>query len=168
MKIIRRIGFALIAFSLISAVQLPAAGATEKTPGVQLGSLVCKSQPGTRVQIFLKTSVAIKCTFKISLKGEERYKGEIGFLGIDLSKKSEETLNFTVIGLTSNIKLGDHSLAGDYLGVSVSVGLYKEGLGTTQFVGGLNKAFSFVPSLDTFKGAGISAGVSRMKLVADK
>ena len=167
MKIIRRIGFALIALSLISAIQLPAAGAAEKTPGVQLGSLVCKSQPGTRVQIFLKTSVAIKCTFKISIKGEERYKGEIGFLGIDLSKKSEETLNFTVIGLTTNVKIGDHSLEGDYSGASVSVGL-KEGLGSTQFVGGLKKAFSLVPSLDTFKGTGISAGVSRMKLMADK
>ncbi|MFC1491464.1 DUF992 domain-containing protein [Nitrospinota bacterium] len=167
MKIICRIGFVLIVASLISAIQLPVAGAAEKTGGVHLGSLVCKSQPGTRVQIFLRSSVAIKCTFKTA-KGEERYKGEIGFLGIDLSKKSEETLNFTVVGLTTNINMGDHTLAGDYAGASVSAGVYKEGYGSTQFVGGIQKNFSLIPSLDTFKGTGISAGVSRMKLLADK
>jgi hypothetical protein len=65
------------------------------------------------------------------------------------------------------VNIGSYTLAGDYADVSVSVGI-KEGIGTTQFVGGLKNNFSLVPSIDTFKGTGISAGVSRMKLMADK
>ena len=64
--------------------------------------------------------------------------------------------------------MGTHTLAGDYAGVSASMGIYKEGIGTTQFVGGLYENFSLVPSLDTFEEAGISAGVSRMKIMPDK
>lgn len=167
MRIVRPMFYAVFVLSVSLALGLPAAGAAEKKDGVQLGSLVCKSKPGTRVQYFLRSSVAIECTFKTA-KGMEKYKGEIGFLGIDLSKKSEETLNFTVLGLTTDINMGSHTLAGDYAGASVSVGVYKEGVGTTQFVGGLHKNFSLVPSLDTFKGTGISAGVSRMKIIPDK
>jgi hypothetical protein len=167
MKIIRRYGIAVVAASLIVAGYFSVVEAAAKKEGVQLGSLVCKSQPGTRVQIFLQSSVAIKCTFKTS-SGEEKYKGEIGFLGIDLSKKSEETLKFTVLGLTTDVSMGSHTLAGDYAGASVSVGVYKEGIGTTAFVGGLKNNFSLVPSFDTFKGTGISAGVSRLKLTVDK
>ena len=108
--------------------------------------------------------MAVKCTFKTD-KGQESYKGEIGLLGIDLSQKSEETLHFTVLGVTEDIEMGSHTLTGDYIGASVSVGIYNEGGGTTQFVGGANKSFSLVPSLDTYKGTGISVGVSRMKLM---
>ena len=60
----------LFAALLVYAVQFPAAGAAEKTAGVQLGTLLCKSQPGTRVQVFLRSSVAIKCTYKNSI-GED-------------------------------------------------------------------------------------------------
>lgn len=162
MKHFRRIVIAAAVVSL-TAWMSPQAFA-EKTPGGQLGSLVCKSRPGTRVQFFLRSSVAVKCTFKTN-KGQESYKGEIGLLGIDLSKKSEETLYFTVLGVTEDVEMGSHTLRGDYVGASVSAGVYKEGAGSTQFVGGVKKSFSLVPSLDTFKGTGITVGVSRMKLM---
>ena len=167
MRIVRPIFYAVFVLSVSLALGPSVAGAAEKKEGGQLGSLVCKSKPGSRVQYFLRTSVAINCTFKTA-KGMEKYKGEIGFLGIDLSKKSEETLNFTVMGLTTDINMGSHTLAGDYSGASASVGIYKEGVGTNVFVGGVQNNFSLVPSLDTFKGTGISAGVSRMKLISDK
>ena len=163
MRTFRRITFAVIAMSL--AVWMSPQAHAEKQPGAQLGSLVCKYRPGTRVQFFLRSSVAVKCTFKTN-KGQESYKGEIGLLGIDLSQKSEETLHFTVLGVTEDIEMGSHTLSGDYVGASISASIYKEGGGTTQFIGGgANKSFSLVPSLDTFKGTGISIGVSRMKLM---
>ena len=162
MRTFRRIAFAVIVVSLVAWMN-PLAFA-EKHAGAQLGSLVCKSKPGTRVQFFLRSSVAVQCTFKTP-KGQESYKGEIGLLGFDLSKKSEETLYFTVLGVAANIEMGSHSLSGEYVGASLSVGIVKKGYGTTQFVGGVKKGFSLVPSLDTFKGTGISAGVSRMKLM---
>lgn len=135
--------------------------------GVELGQLICKSKPGSREQLFFSSSVAIKCTFT-TLAGKENYKGEIGLLGVDLSQKSEQTLYFTVFGFGTNIKMGAHGLAGEYVGTSISASLIKEGLGSSQFVGGVRESLSLVPSLDTFKGVGISIGVSRMKLEAGK
>ncbi len=166
MKIARRIALMLFITSLAGVFSLPAARAAEG-PGVSLGSLTCKTLPGTRVRLLLSSSVAIECTFKTAA-GQEQYKGEIGFLGVDLSKKSEETLHFTVLGLAADIKMGSHSLAGGYAGASVAAGLVEKGYGSTQFVGGVKKSLSLVPSIDTFKGTGISAGVSRMHLEPKK
>lgn len=163
MRTFRHIAFALFVVSLFAWLNPLAFAAKE--PGIQVGSLVCKSKPGTRVQFFLRSSVAVSCTFKTP-SGQEKYKGEIGLLGIDLSQKSQETLYFTVLGVGTDVKMGSHSLKGDYVGASISIGIVKEGVGTTQFVGGINNSFNLVPSLDTFKGTGISVGVSRLKLMA--
>lgn len=162
MNIIRRIPLVLFVASLAIAFGHFDAGAAQ-SPGVQLGQLTCKTLPGTKVQRFLTSSVAVNCTFKTP-HGEERYKGEMGLLGIDLSKKSQETLYFTVVGVVSDVRIGKHSLVGEYLGTSASVGIVEKGYGSTSFVGGVKKSFSLVPSLDTFKGTGITAGASRMHL----
>lgn len=152
----------LLAAFLVGSVGAYSARAAEQA-GVNLGSLTCKSKPGTGVQLLLVSSVAIECTFKTPA-GEEKYKGEIGFLGVDLSRKDEQTLLFTVVGLTRNVKIGTHSLEGDYLGASVAAGILGQGVGSTALVGGVRKSFNLVPSADTFKGAGISAGGTRMHL----
>jgi len=160
MKSLGRFALALVVAASVSLVLAPRPDAQE---GVTLGSLVCKTQPGTKVKLFLSSSVAIECTFKTQA-GQEHYKGELGFLGIDLSKKTAETLNFTVVGLTTNVKMGSHSLSGGYVGATISAGVYKKGYGSTQLVGGIKKSFSLVPSIDTFEGTGLTAGTTRMSL----
>lgn len=69
-------------------------------------------------------------------------------LGLDLRERNESTLFFTVIGLAKDVRIGQHSLAGGYVGASISASIDK-GFGSTQFVGGLKRSFSLIPSLDT-------------------
>ena len=160
MKLARCLMTVCLMVFLAGPVGLRAAGAAE---GVNLGNLTCATKPGTAVQLLLVSSVAVECTFKTAA-GEETYKGEIGFLGVDLSRKDSQTLLFTVGGLTANVKMGSHSLKGDYIGASVAAGILGQGVGTTALIGGLQRSFNLVPSVDTFKGAGISAGGTRMSL----
>ena len=162
MRFARGVMLALLAAFLVGPVGAYPASAAEQG-GVNLGNLTCKTKPGTSVQLLLVSSVVVECTFKTA-GGEEKYKGEIGFLGVDLSRKDEQTLLFTVVGLTADVKMGAHSLAGDYLGASVAAGMLGKGVGSTALVGGIKKSLNLVPSADTFKGAGISAGGTRMHL----
>jgi len=161
----------LMALLMIAGGLRPAAGAEnpavspgrEKKEGVNLGRLTCKTEPGTRTQRFLRSSVALDCVFKTD-KGEEKYKGEIGFLGVDLGKREERTLYFRVFGYATDARLGSYPLQGDYLGTSIGAGAYGQGYGSSALVGGIQKSFNIVPSVETFKGAGITAGGTKMHL----
>ena len=164
MKALNRCGYVLVIATLFAGLGFSSVAAQEG--GIQLGSLICKTIPGTSKNLILSSSVSISCTYKTN-QGEEKYKGEIGMLGLDLREKNELTLFFTVVGLTKDVRIGQHSLAGGYLGASISVSIDK-GIGSTQFVGGLKRNFSLIPSLDTNRGMGIAAGVSRMNLEPDK
>ncbi len=142
----------------------------EKKEGIQLGLLACESLPKTEVKIFLRTSVRVKCTFTASrLQGggqagkSENYVGEFGLLGIDLSKKTAQKMNFAVFGLTGDIKIGSHSLAGDYNGVQATVGIGVGG-GPNHLLGGWKDSFTLAPSLETHKGTGITVGGTRLNL----
>ena len=143
------------------------AGAAE---GVKLGVMKCRSLPNTRVQIFLRTSVRVKCTFTASrAQGggqsgkSEDYVGEFGLLGIDLSHKTAQKMNFVIFGLTSDIKIGSHSLRGDYNGVQATVGIGVGG-GPNHMLGGWKDSFSLVPSLETHRGIGVTVGGTRLHL----
>jgi len=138
------------------------AQAAEKQGGIKLGVLTCISLPKTEVKIFLRTSVKVKCTFKSQI-GEEKYEGEFGLLGIDLSKKSAQKMSFVVFGATENIKPGAHSLRGDYNGVQATVGLGVGG-GPNHLLGGWKDGFSLAPSLETHKGIGVTLGGTRLNL----
>ena len=152
---------------VMSGVQLHNAEAQE---GVKLGILKCRSLPNTRVQIFLRTSVRVSCTFTASrIQGggssgkTEKYKGEFGLLGIDLSKKEEQAMTFVIFGLAKNYKIGAHALAGDYRGVQATIGLGVGG-GPNHLLGGLKDSFSLAPSLETHKGIGVTLGATRLSL----
>ena len=142
----------------------------EKKGGVELGLLTCESLPKSQVKIFLRTSVRVKCTFTASrLQGRgqggksENYVGEFGLLGIDLSIKSAQKMRFVVFGLTSDIKIGSHSLQGDYNGVQATVGIGVGG-GPNHLLGGWKQGFSLAPSLETHKGIGVTLGGTRLNL----
>ncbi len=142
----------------------------EAAKGIKLGVLECTSLPGTRVQIFLRTSVRVKCTFTASrLQGggqsgkSEDYVGEFGLLGVDLSKKSAQKMNFAVFGLSGDIKIGSHALRGDYNGVQATVGIGVGG-GPNHLLGGWKDSFSLAPSLETHKGIGVTVGGTRLHL----
>ena len=114
-------------------------------PGIEIGVLNCEAVAGTRLNLIIHSSVDLKCVFN-SPGGAEYYNGETGIgLGVDLNLKGVEKISFAVLGVTSDYRVGSHSLAGKYLGAkaSASVGV---GVGAAVLVGGGEKNFSLSPN----------------------
>ena len=152
-----------VLISLITAVccsQAFAAG------GVQLGVLECTVVPGSRVNLLIRSTADVTCTY--NNKGTvERYVGETGIgLGLDLSFRNDEVMHFGVIAASEDVNPGGHALAGKYVGgeATATAGV---GLGAKALVGGGNKNFSLQPlALETNTGLGASAGLSFLYIEA--
>ena len=128
--------------------------------GTRIGVLTCKSIPGTRVNLIIRSTSDVECVFRDDIGKVEYYIGETGIaLGADLTfKKEEETFAFTVLS-ASKIVVGEHTLAGRYVGgkASASVGI---GVGAAVLVGGNNDNFSLQPlAVEGNTGIGAAAGL---------
>ena len=128
--------------------------------GTRAGVLTCKSIPGTRVNLIIRSTTDVTCEFRDDIGKVEYYIGETGIaLGADLTfKKEEETFAFTVLS-ASSIIVGEHTLVGKYVGgkASASVGV---GVGAAILVGGNNDNFSLQPlAVEGNKGFGAAAGL---------
>ena len=136
--------------------------------GVELGILECKVVPGSRVNLLIRSTADVSCTFD-NQGTVERYVGETGIgLGLDLSFRSDEALHFTVFAASNNTSPGGHALSGKYVGgeASASAGV---GLGAKALIGGGNDNFSLQPlAIETNKGFGASAGLSFLYIEAAK
>jgi hypothetical protein len=136
--------------------------------GVQVGVLECKVVPGSRVNLLIRSTADVDCTFDNN-GTVERYAGETGIgLGLDLSFRSDEMMHFAVIAASNDVNPGGHALAGKYVGgeATATAGV---GLGAKALVGGGNKNFSLQPlALETNKGLGASAGLSFLYIEAAK
>lgn len=135
---------------------------------VDVGVLTCKSVPGSRVNLVIRSTVDVRCELKYAGGAVERYKGETGIaLGLDLSFKGDEQFAFSVIS-ASNVKAGDHAAAGKYIGgkASASLGV---GAGAASLVGGSNDNFGLKPlALETNQGVGVAAGIGFLYIEPDK
>ncbi len=133
--------------------------AEDEQGGIEIGVLICKVIPGTRVNLLIRSTADVECTFD-NQGTVERYRGETGIaLGLDLSIKNDEKMAFTVLAASSDVNPGAYSLAGKYVGgqASAAVGV---GLGAKVLVGGGEKNFSLQPlALETSTGFGASAGL---------
>jgi hypothetical protein len=131
----------------------------ESKAGLELGVLKCSVIPGSRVNLLIRSTADVSCTFN-NQGTLERYNGEAGIaLGLDLSFKTEENMAFAVISATSNATAGSYSLAGKYVGgqAAATVGV---GLGAKVLVGAGDNSLTLQPlALETNKGLGASAGV---------
>jgi len=136
--------------------------------GVQVGVLECKVVPGSRVNLLIRSTADVDCTFD-NQGTVERYAGETGIgLGLDLSFRSDEMMHFAVIAASNDVNPGGHALAGKYVGgeATATAGV---GLGAKALVGGGSKNFSLQPlALETNKGLGASAGLSFLYIEAAK
>jgi len=145
------IGFAALSFNATVNAQ-------EKA-GIQLGLLKCSVVPGSRVNLLIRSTADVECTFD-NQGTIEKYKGETGIaLGLDLSFKSNEQMAFAVIAASADVKPGSYAIAGKYVGgqAAAAVGV---GLGAKVLVGAGNKNLSLQPlALETSEGIGASAGV---------
>ena len=134
--------------------------ATAMADGGRLGVLTCKSIPGTRVNLIIRSTTDVHCEFKHESGRVEHYLGETGIaLGADLTfSKSEESFAFTVIS-AEKINPGEHTLAGKYVGgrASASVGV---GVGAAVLIGGDKDNFSLQPlAVEGNRGFGAAAGL---------
>jgi hypothetical protein len=149
---------AVVAGSLLFLASLLSIGAHAQDN--RLGVLTCNSIPGTRVNLIIRSTTDVSCEFRHESGKVEHYLGETGIaFGADLTfQKDEETFAFTVVS-AAKIKIGEHTLAGKYIGgrASASVGL---GLGAAVLVGGSRDNFSLQPlALEGNKGFGAAAGL---------
>jgi hypothetical protein len=138
---------------------LPAISFAEQA-GVQIGILSCSVIPESRVNLLIRSTADVACTY--DNKGTvERYNGEAGIaLGLDLSFKQEEKFAFAVIAASSDVTPGAYALAGKYVGgqASAAAGV---GVGARVLVGGGDKNFSLQPvGLEGSAGSiGANAGI---------
>ena len=127
--------------------------------GVQLGVLECKVVPGSRVNLLIRSTADVTCTYD-NQGTIEKYVGEAGIaLGLDLSIKNDERMAFGVIAASDDVKPGAYSLEGKYVGgqASAAAGV---GLGAKVLVGGGENNFSLQPlALETSTGIGASGGL---------
>ncbi|OGT72740.1 MAG: hypothetical protein A3I78_07770 [Gammaproteobacteria bacterium RIFCSPLOWO2_02_FULL_56_15] len=128
--------------------------------GVQVGVLECKVVPGSRVNLLVRSTADVECTYN-NQGTVERYAGETGIgLGLDLSFRQDEQMHFAVIAASNDVNPGGHALAGKYVGgeLTATAGV---GLGAKALIGGGNNNFSLQPlALETNTGLGASGGLS--------
>ena len=132
--------------------------------GVEAGLLTCTVVPGSRVNLLVRSTADVKCSYSKGGAAEE-YIGETGIaLGVDLSFKHNEKMAFSVFAATQNITPGTWALAGRYVGgeVSAAAGL---GLGAKALFGGGARNIGLQPiALESSTGLGASGGLSFLYL----
>lgn len=158
---------ALVAsLALVSGAGLAQA---EETSGLQVGVITCKVVPGSRVNLLVRSTADVDCTWEYA-GAVEKYRGETGIaLGLDLSFKGDETIAFGVIAASQDVTPGKYALAGKYVGGTADAAL-GVGVGAKVLVGGGNKNVSLQPlALSGSTGsAGASAGVGFLYIEAAK
>ena len=158
-------GKLIMALSVVLLATLTTSNALAEG-GIQVGVLQCSVVPGSRVNLLIRSTADVECTFEQN--GEvEKYKGETGIaLGLDLSFRSNERMAFTVIAASDDVGPGSRALSGKYVGgqVSAAAGL---GLGAKALVGGGAKNIGLQPlAIETSTGLGISGGLGFLYIEA--
>mgnify|MGYP001583643364 CR=1 FL=1 len=83
--------------SVLSLVMGGGAATAEETAGLQIGLIKCTVVPGSRVNLLIRSTADVQCTWEYA-GAVEKYTGETGIaLGLDLSFKDNESIAFTVI-----------------------------------------------------------------------
>lgn len=158
----------LAIFSLTGLLLTGAQFAQADEAGVQVGILKCKTVPGSRVNLIIRSTSDVECTYE-NQGVVEKYVGETGIgFGLDLSFKSEEVMHFAVIAASADVTPGAYALAGRYAGgeLNAAAGL---GLGAKGLVSVANSSFGLQPlAINTAKGLGVSGGLSFLYIEADK
>ena len=147
----------LILTSLIAlGLSMPAAEAAKE--GVKIGVLSCEIEGG--VGFIIGSSKGIDCVFSGS-RGDERYRGSIDKLGIDIGVTGKSQVAWAVFA-PGKVKRG--ALEGSYGGASAQVTVIG-GLGANVLVGGFEKTINLQPiSVQAQTGLNIAAGIAGLTL----
>jgi len=153
---------------LLVAVSGGSAVAAE-TAGLQVGVINCTVVPGSRVNLLIRSTADVECTWEYG-GAKERYKGETGIaLGLDLSFKDNESIAFGVIAASADVTPGKYALAGKYVGGTADAAL-GVGVGAKVLIGAGHKNISLQPlALSGSSGSvGASAGIGFLYIEAAK
>ncbi|MGD9502732.1 MAG: DUF992 domain-containing protein [Methyloceanibacter sp.] len=152
----RRIFSALLAIAA-AALLLPSPAEAR----VKVGTLTCNLS--SSVGMVIGSRQAANCVFTPSHYGKrERYRGDIGRLGLDLGATHGGRLVWGVFASVAGPRPG--ALRGTYVGAAgdASIGV---GLGANVLVGGSNRSFALQPvSFKAQSGLNIAVGVARLTL----
>lgn len=150
----------VLALLLAGACLAAPAAQARAEGGIEVGVLTCSVVPGSRLNLLVRSTADVRCTYSKGGQTEE-YIGETGIaLGLDLSFKTDEKMAFTVIAASEDVRPGAKALGGKYIGgeLSAAAGL---GLGAKALVGGGKKNIGLQPiALESSKGIGASGGLS--------
>lgn len=128
--------------------------------GVQVGVLQCTVVPGSRLNLLIRSTADVTCTYDNN-GTVEHYKGDTGIaLGLDLSFKTNEKMAFAVIAASADTAPGAYALAGKYVGgeANAAAGV---GVGAKVLIGGGDKNISLQPiAVESHEGIGASGGLS--------
>jgi len=164
-RIIKSLTLAPVLFVALGGVISTA----EETAGLQVGIIKCHVIPGSRVNLLIRSTADVDCTWEYG-GAVEKYKGETGIaLGLDLSFKDNESIAFGVIAASADVTPGKHALAGKYVGGQADAAL-GVGVGAKVLVGAGNKNVSLQPlALSGSTGSlGASAGIGFLYIEAAK
>ncbi len=149
---------AIAALLALSLAVSPALAKNNK--GVKIGVLSCDVSGG--VGLIFASSRSVDCTFERTVGGRnERYKGTIDRLGIDIGVTGKAVMAWVVFA-PGKLKRG--ALAGSYGGVSAEASV-AVGLGANVLLGGSNKSIALQPlSVQAQTGLNVAAGIAAMRL----
>jgi Protein of unknown function (DUF992) len=151
--------------ALTAAAAMAVAPASAKVASERLGTLKCEVAGG--VGLILGSSKKLTCTFANSKGRTERYTGSIGKIGLDVGVTGKSYMTWVVVTV-SGTKIGQHALAGSYVGASTGASL-GIGLGANALIGGQAKKIGLQPlSVQGNTGVNVALAVSSLTLKAAK
>lgn len=135
-----------------------AATAAERT---KLGVLECTIDGG--IGLLVTSSKKGTCVFSHADGSVENYNGKISKLGIDVGVTGKSYMKWVVFTPTGS-EIGQHALAGKYVGASAGMSL-GIGLGANALIGGQAKNIGLQPlSVEGGTGLNVAIGVSSLAL----
>lgn len=153
---------ALTAFgaaAVIAATMSTAASADQHR--TKLGVLSCEVEGG--VGLLLGSSKAVTCNFQHADGSVENYTGKSSKIGLDIGVTGTTYLSWLVFTPIGN-EVGQHALAGQYVGISAA-GALGIGLGANALIGGFDKKIGLQPlSVEAGSGVNLAVGVSSLTL----
>lgn len=129
---------------------------------VEFGVLTCHFVDKTN--LIIVSSTKFDCTFDHAAddRPDEKFAGEIGKLGADLTIKGDETLVWGVLAPSVDAEVS--AMEGDYFGAGADIAVGK-GVGANLLLGGFDKSFALQPlSVSSSDGVGASLALEQLKL----
>lgn len=145
----------------VAAVVLATGAASAQSDRVQVGRLSCDVDPG--VGLIVGSSKNMVCDFIREGLATDSYEGTITKVGLDIGITERTHIEWLVFAV-GDAEVGDHALAGSYVGASseATVGV---GLGANWLVGGSNKGFALQPfSVQGQTGLNLSVAFASLEL----